>query len=70
MPLYEYRCKKCDATFELLLYGGDEARCPSCASQDLVRLLSVTAVGKGKDAAAAAGPCGSCSEAPGCGFKN
>ena len=69
MPVYEYRCKKCDATFELLLYGGDEARCPECASKDLARLLSVTAVGKGKEAAAAS-PCGSCADAPACGFKS
>ncbi len=43
MPLYEYSCKKCDNSFEALVFSGDEVECPECHSQRVERLLSVPA---------------------------
>ncbi|MCX5778832.1 MAG: zinc ribbon domain-containing protein [Elusimicrobia bacterium] len=41
MPLYEYRCRKCDKKIEVLVLSGEKAVCPHCQGQDLERLLSV-----------------------------
>jgi putative FmdB family regulatory protein len=64
MPLYEYRCGSCDHTFELLVRGGTELKCPSCDSRELEKQLSVFAVGAQPYKAGAASqgpaPCGSC----------
>jgi putative FmdB family regulatory protein len=31
MPIYEYRCKKCETEFECLVLGGDnDVACPDC----------------------------------------
>jgi len=67
VPLYEYRCRICDAQFELRRSFDDAdtgAVCPS-GHDDAVRLLPVFAsVGRAADAGAStadrppAGPCG------------
>jgi len=44
MPLYEFRCAACDATFELLVRKGDEPACPQCRSTQVNRLLSTFGV--------------------------
>lgn len=43
MPLFEYTCKKCDHTFEALVFAGDKVECPACHGAKLERLLSVPA---------------------------
>lgn len=46
MPIYEFRCESCQATFELLaLSRGDEvdARCPQCGGDSLSRMMSTCA---------------------------
>lgn len=41
MPLYEYLCKDCGKTFELLMLGATEKpTCTSCGSERLEKLLS------------------------------
>ena len=71
MPIYEFRCLKCDACFEFLVMSGDEEaelRCPHCSSEDFERILSTTnysvSEGSGKSAGAQATtrscPSGSC----------
>lgn len=42
MPIYEFRCRKCDKKFEFLCLSseGSDAACPSCGEKDLERLLS------------------------------
>jgi len=45
MPLFEYECRGCGHRFEHLTRAGAEPECPSCASADLQKLLSVFAVG-------------------------
>ena len=43
MPMYEYACKKCEHTFETLVFNGEKVECPQCQSERLERLLSVPA---------------------------
>jgi putative FmdB family regulatory protein len=43
MPLYSYRCKACDRTFETLVRSSDIPACTSCGSRDLERLVSIPA---------------------------
>ena len=61
MPLYEYACRTCDKSFELLVRGDDRPACPHCHSWKLDKLLSVVsghvAGGKGT-AAPEPGTCG------------
>ncbi len=33
MPIYEYRCGKCEVEFEKLVFGKDEVMCPNCGGQ-------------------------------------
>ncbi len=40
MPIYEYKCKDCFLEFELLLFSGEEARCPKCNSKNLEKKVS------------------------------
>jgi putative FmdB family regulatory protein len=46
MPLYEYSCRACETIFEALLLPGRETTlaCPSCASADVERIVSLFAV--------------------------
>lgn len=47
MPLYEYECKKCSRTFELLVLSTTVPQCSNCGSKALQRLISApTAPGK------------------------
>jgi putative FmdB family regulatory protein len=43
MPLYEYTCRKCEHTFEALVFDGEEVECPGCQGRKIERLLSVPA---------------------------
>jgi putative FmdB family regulatory protein len=48
MPLYEYRCHQCGASFEKLRRMADADRdfeCPECQSEEVERLLSTFAAG-------------------------
>ena len=42
MPIFEYKCKKCDHTFEKLVFKGDkeEMECPRCKSREVIKLMS------------------------------
>jgi putative FmdB family regulatory protein len=44
MPIYDYRCRKCDCQFEILVRARMVPSCPSCQSEDLERLLSAFSV--------------------------
>ena len=44
VPIFEYECRACGHAFERLVRAGDVAACPSCASQDLEKLLSLSAI--------------------------
>ena len=45
MPIYEFRCLKCDNVFEILKVKDEdelEMKCPHCGSEDFERVLSTT----------------------------
>ena len=46
MPIYEYHCKACSQTFELLVGSATLAQCPHCASVQLQKLMSSFAHGR------------------------
>ncbi|MGC1190709.1 MAG: zinc ribbon domain-containing protein [Candidatus Binatus sp.] len=55
MPIYEYRCAKCDRSFEAFVRPGDAAECPHCHGSKLTREMSTFAArGSSGDGAAAA----------------
>jgi putative FmdB family regulatory protein len=43
MPIYDYRCLKCDTRFEQLVRGQDAVACPHCTGSELERLMSLPA---------------------------
>lgn len=43
MPIHDFRCSACGATFELLVRGSTEPACATCGSTTLERLVSLTA---------------------------
>ncbi|MEO2157975.1 MAG: zinc ribbon domain-containing protein [bacterium] len=44
MPIYEYLCKSCETSFELLVRGEMTPTCPSCETVDLKKLISSPSV--------------------------
>jgi len=45
MPIYEFKCSKCEEFFELLVMGSkdeEELKCPKCGSQTFERVISTT----------------------------
>ncbi len=64
MPIYEYECRECRTSFELLMRSDTRVACPSCESEKVVRKLSIFAAHVGHshatDAlpACATGDCG------------
>ena len=50
MPIYEFKCLKCDGCFELLVMNKDETvdlKCTHCKSEDFERIISTTSAGSG-----------------------
>ncbi|MDY6988870.1 MAG: zinc ribbon domain-containing protein [Thermodesulfobacteriota bacterium] len=48
MPLYEFRCPKCGAEFEHIVFCTDKdpVKCPTCGAPHPERLLSVFSSGR------------------------
>jgi putative FmdB family regulatory protein len=64
MPLYEYKCTKCNEQFEVLLLKQDETvTCPRCNTADVEKLMSACAVKSGGTFTPSTGSsgCASCS---------
>ena len=58
MPLYEFKCLKCNEFFELLVMKkGEEVemKCPKCNSAEFERVLSATSYAMGGSADGAQG---------------
>lgn len=71
MPLFEFLCAECGAESEVLILGSDEARCPSCGSLRMKKLLSAHSSYSGGSASRLPGPgdrscCGSSPAEAGC----
>lgn len=43
MPLFDFRCKACDKTFELLVRPSQTPSCPHCTADTLEKLVSCPA---------------------------
>ncbi len=64
MPIYEYRCEKCDEEFETIVFGGDEdVTCPHCDCSDVRRIMSACGFKSGNSFTPSKGTssCASCS---------
>ena len=73
MPIYEYRCLKCQKSFEqLILSVQDKVACRQCNSMKVERLLSVFSSGRdidsfgGSSGGGAGGGCGCTPQSCGC----
>jgi putative FmdB family regulatory protein len=45
MPIYEFKCLKCEEFFELILMNKNEEaelKCPKCGSEEFERVISTT----------------------------
>lgn len=65
MPLYEYTCRKCDSTFEALVFNGEGVECPECHGKRVERLLSVPAKPRSQESSLPMARCQT--DAPPCG---
>ncbi len=58
MPIYEFKCSKCNHFFEVLITRSDDSQadtcCPQCQSQSFERVLSRTSYAMGAGTTAAA----------------
>jgi len=63
MPIYEYRCTKCEERFSLLQpisADGTDVHCPKCETTEVERVFSTFASGSSSSTEAA------CPSAPSC----
>ena len=64
MPIFEYKCKECDAKFEVLVLGGSagEVVCSSCGSPKVDKQFSVFGFSSGGKftSSTGSGECGDC----------
>ncbi len=68
MPLYEYECRRCELSFEELVFNSSEkVKCPKCKKTNVERKLSAFAAhGLSKPISASGGSsCGGCSKGGG-----
>ncbi len=58
MPIYEFKCEKCDLVFEYLVVGKEDkyAQCPSCGGKDTHRVMSTFSSGSSKTSPASGRP--------------
>lgn len=71
MPIYEFHCKECRGEFKTLRPADKlkEVKCPSCGTERVARLLSVTARSQPEPEPSCSLPMGSCCGG-GCGRFN
>lgn len=62
MPLYEFYCSSCGREFEKMMrfdQAGERPVCPSCASGETHKKMSIFSSGGTSSGAASSGSCGS-----------
>ncbi len=55
MPIYEYKCEKCDTNFEKLQTKNEKVICPSCGGTSLKKMFSVFAKGSSSELSSSEG---------------
>ncbi|MDY6837707.1 MAG: zinc ribbon domain-containing protein [Thermodesulfobacteriota bacterium] len=68
MPIYEFRCKKCNHVFEYLclsMNDRDQACCPSCGHKETEALLSTFSSTGSRDSGKGTSSLSSCSNSGG-----
>ncbi len=60
MPIFEYRCEKCEEDFEeLVLSANSKVKCPSCGSDEVEKQFSAFSSGSGAASSSTGAGCGS-----------
>lgn len=74
MPIYEFKCEKCDKLFETIILNLSpetqaDIKCPACSSRDVKKAVSVSNVGFSSGSTSLSGmpSTGGCN--PGSGFS-
>jgi putative FmdB family regulatory protein len=59
MPIFEYKCKQCGHTMEVLQRGSRSSpgRCERCGGKTLQKLFSTFSTGQGSSSADSGGSC-------------
>ncbi|WDP89904.1 MAG: zinc ribbon domain-containing protein [Desulfobacter sp.] len=69
MPLYDFKCKDCNESCEILVISsaGDAPVCPACGSENLEKLMAAhsSMSGSAKPAFPGPGDTGCCGSSPG-----
>jgi len=61
MPIYEYRCRKCEKVFERFQKvgeGGEKLVCPYCGMKKPEKMISSFSSSKGSESSSSCGPTG------------
>lgn len=68
MPIYEYKCNKCNNEFEVIVFRDEQPNCPQCGAENPEKKMSSFGFSVGyKFKSSATGSGGSCAS---CGSSN
>jgi putative FmdB family regulatory protein len=58
MPIYEFKCTKCEEFFEVIVMGStkDDTSCPKCESKEFQRVVSKTNYAMGSSSSGQSSP--------------
>ncbi len=59
MPIFDYRCQRCDCHFETFIWSPDEVdsvRCPRCETTEVERLMSCFSLAGGSRGGSSCAP--------------